>query len=419
MKNITKYSKVFLLLVALYFAFGVVSSCLPDRSIKRHIAESAPVIAAEGLYPKAILSVEQCQTDNFTDALIMNQIYSIDRQHPVKSAMRMTRMSEKGRDWDQTGLLLRTVNGETLKEQHYARYWHGSSFLYRLLFLVMDYTTMRFILFIVSSILILALALSYYRQAGRAKTLALSAGFLLAYGFVTQFSLQFFPALAITLIGSTIIVRRYESDNFGLLFFIIGSLVCYFDLLTTPLLTLGIPLAVWLSLNKENCFDLKHNILRTIRFTLLWGVGFALTFFAKWGLATLILGQNIFADAYEVSLYRMEAEEFTRWDAVTKNFGMLNLGFIGIVAAVYLLFNLMKHKILDYKKAILFLLIGLAPYAWYFILANHSYQHWWFTYRLQAVTIVCLLFLLCDGFFVKWKSPSRTVMATTHATQTS
>ena len=398
MKNIAQYCKVFLLLIAVYFAFGVVSSFLPDRSIKRHIAESAPVISAEGLYPKAIISVEQCQMDNFTDALIMNQIHSIDRQHPVKSAMRMVRMSEKGRDWDQTGLLLQTVGGETLEEQHYARYWHGSSFLYRILFLMMDYTTMKLILFIVSSILLLALALAYYRQAGWAKTFALSAGFLFTYGFVTQFSLQFFPVLALTLISSIIIVKRNESDNFGLFFFIIGSLVCYFDLLTTPLLTLGIPLAVWLSLRQEDNFDLKDNLLKTIHFTLLWGLGFVLTFGMKWALATLILGQNIFADAYEVSLYRMEAEDFTRWDALTKNFGMLNLWIIGLSAVVLLFFSLINQLKISYKKVVLFLLIGLMPYVWYLLVANHSYVHWWFTYRLQAISVVCLFFVLCGGF---------------------
>jgi len=398
MKNIAKYSKVFLLLIASYFAFGVLSSWLPDKNIKRHIAESAPVIAAEGLYPRLFNNMEQYRLDNFTDALMMNQIYNIDRQHPIRSAMKMIRSSEQGRDWDQPGLLVRRVNGETLEEQHYARYWHGGSFLYRLLFMMMDYATLRYVLFIVSSILLLLLVCAYYQQVGWMKTLALSLGFLLTYGFVTQFSMQFFPVLALTIVASFIVIKRYQSVNFGMLFFMIGSLACYFDLLTTPLLTLGIPLAVWLSLNKEYSFDLNDNLLKIIRFTLLWGLGFALTFGMKWALATLILGQNIFADAYEVSLYRLEAEDFTRWDAVTKNFGMLNLGIIGIFAVVCLLFNLLKYKRFGCRKAALFLLIGLAPYAWYFLLSNHSYQHWWFTYRLQAITIACLFLLLCDGF---------------------
>lgn len=103
------------------------------------------------------------------------------------------------------------------------------------------------------------------------------------------------------------------------------------------------------------------------------------------------------ADAYEVSLYRMEAEEFTRWDAVTKNFDMLNLWMIGISAVVLLLFSIIKRLKINYKKVILFLIICLMPYVWYLLLANHSYVHWWFAYRLQAITVVCLLYMFCDG----------------------
>lgn len=397
MNKFIHFCKAFAILIAAYFAFAVLSCLLPDKSIKAHIAESAPKMVEEGLYPQAIIRVEQCQMDNFTDALIMNQIYNIDRKHPVKSAMKMIRSSEKGRDWDQPRLLLRKVNGENLEEQHYARYWHGSTFLFRPLFLLMDFLTLRHILFIVSSIFIVLLLCVYYLKAGLIKTIALALGFLLTYGFVMQFSMQFFPVLALTVIGSLLVAKREQLANFGLLFFVIGSLTCYFDLLTTPLLTLGIPMAVMLSLKREDEFQLKDNIIEVSKLTLLWGLGFALTFLTKWALASLILGQNIFSDAYEVSLYRMEAEEFTRWEAVTKNFGMLNLWMIGIAAAILLLFVIIKRLKISYKKAVLFLIIGLMPYVWYLLLANHSYLHWWFTYRLQAITVVCLLFMFCNG----------------------
>lgn len=397
MNKFIHFCKAFAILIAAYFAFAVLSCLLPDKSIKTHIAESAPKMVEEGLYPQAIIRMEQCQMDNFTDALIMNQIYNIDRKHPVKSAMKMIRSSEKGRDWDQPGLLLRKVNGETLEEQHYARYWHGSTFLFRPLFLVMDFLTLRHILFIVSSIFIVLLLCAYYPKAGLIKTIALVLGFLLTYGFVMQFSMQFFPVLALTVIGSLLVAKREQSANFGLLFFVIGSLTCYFDLLTTPLLTLGIPMAVMLSLKREDEFQLKDNIIEISKLALLWGLGFALTFLTKWALASLILGQNIFTDAYEVSLYRMEAEEFTRWEALTKNFGMLNLWMISLAAVVLLLLSIINRLKISYKKVILFLIIGLMPYVWYLLLANHSYLHWWFTYRLQAITVVCLLFMFCDG----------------------
>ncbi|MBO6027295.1 MAG: hypothetical protein J6P73_08630 [Bacteroidales bacterium] len=393
MKTVLPYIKTFGVLIAAYLVFAVVSCLLPDKAIKRHIAESVPVVVKEGLYPQAIIGVEQCQMDNFTDALIMNQIYNIDRKHPLKSAMRMIRSSEDGRDWDQPGLLLRRVNGETLQELHYARYWHGGSFLFRPFFLLMDFITLRFVLFIISSILLVMLLCAYYPKAGLMKTLALAMGFLMTYGFVTQFSMQFFPVLALTIIGCLMILKRSESADFGLLFFVIGSLVCYFDLLTTPLLTLGIPLAVMLSLKEEDYLGFKDNLLKISKLILLWGAGFALTFVTKWAMASLVLGQNIFADAYGVSLYRMEADDFSRWEAVTKNLGMINWWMVGIAAAIFLIFNLIKYRKFHYQRMLLFLIIALMPYVWYLLLANHSYLHWWFTYRLQAVTVVCLLIM--------------------------
>ena len=238
----------------------------------------------------------------------------------------------------------------------------------------------------------------YYREAGLLKTLALAFGFVATCGFVTQFSMQFFPILAITVITSLIVVKRGGSSDLGMLFFVVGSLACFFDLLTTPLLTLGIPLAVMLSLNREEPVQIKHRLLEFIRLAFLWGLGFGLTFVTKWGLATLVSGYNVVSDAIDTGLYRLGADEFTRWDAVSENFKMLNLPMIITAVLSLIVLMVVSHHKFNWKKAILFLLIGLTPYLWYLALANHSYLHWWFTYRLQAITMMCLFFMLTDSF---------------------
>ncbi|MBR6272043.1 MAG: hypothetical protein IKR29_00565, partial [Bacteroidales bacterium] len=368
MKDVTKFIKVFVLLIASYFVFAVLSCLLPDKTIKAHIAQSAPGLAEEGSYPNAIITWDQCQMDNFTDALIMNQIYNIDRKHPVRSAMIVNRSSEGGLDWDQPGLLLRRVHGEELKSHQYSRYWHGNTFLFRFVLLLMDFNMLRWTLYLISGLLMVMLLCAYYPEAGTLKTMALSFGFLVTCGFVTQFSMQFFPVLALTLIGSLLVIKRDKSKDFGLLFFIVGSLTCYFDLLTAPLLTLGIPLAVMLSLNKDSQFDLKRNLLTIIKLILLWGLGFALTFFMKWVLASLILGQNVLADAYEVALYRMDTEVFTRWDALSRNFKMIPLWMIIVAVAVLIVIDVVRHKRLNCKKALAYLLVGVMPLVWYLLL---------------------------------------------------
>ena len=397
MKTFFRYFKIFVLLIAGYFLFGVLSCMLPDEAIKNNIAKSAVALAEEGLYPKAIIGLKQCQMDNFTDALIMNQIYRIDRKRPVHDAMKMVRANEDHREWDQPGLLLRMTQGEDLEEVPYARYWHGNTFLFRLCFMVMDFNLLRWWLFAISTLLLVVLCCTYYREAGLLKTLALASGFVATCGFVTQFSMQFFPVLAITVVTSLLVIKRGESKNNGLLFFVVGSLACYFDLLTTPLLTLGIPLAVMLSLKRDEGFLFKDNLLEVVRLAVLWGLGFTLTFAMKWALATLILGENVFANAFNVGLYRVGAEDFTRWDAVSTNFNMLLLPMVLLLALSFLIFMLVRRLKFNWKKALLYLLIGLMPYLWIFVFSNHSYVHWWFTYRLQAISVACLMMVFVDS----------------------
>lgn len=393
MKTVLRYCKVFVLLITGFFLFAVLSCMIPDKSIKANIEESATSLAMEGLYARAIIEMKQCQMDNFTDALIMNQIVNVDRSHPVRSAMGVYRSTENGRDWDQPGLLLRKVNGENLKTVQYSRYWHGNTFLFRPFFMFMDFNLIRLWLFAISTLLMVALVCVYFREAGLLKTLALAFGFVATCGFVTQFSMQFFPILAITVVASLLVIKRGEKDN-GMLFFIVGALACYFDLLTTPLLTLGIPLAVMLSLKRDENFLLKDNILEIIRLALLWGLGFVLTFATKWALATMILGFSVFADAFNTGLYRIGVEDFTRWDAVAENFKMLNMPMILVFILVFVVLMVVRRDKFNWKKAVVLLLLGLTPYLWFLVLSNHSYLHWWFTYRLQAISVVCLMLML-------------------------
>lgn len=154
-----------------------------------------------------------------------------------------------------------------------------------------------------------------------------------------QFSLQFFPVLAITLGGATLLCNDNNriNSNIGLFFFIIGSITSFFDLLTTPLLTLGFPLLVWISLQPDEQTEIKKDVVTIFKHSVSWFSGFALTWVTKWLLGTIVLGENIFSDAWEQSVYRLEVEDFTRWDAICQNFGMLNFPLIIIALSLILI----------------------------------------------------------------------------------
>ena len=68
-----------------------------------------------------------------------------------------------------------------------------------------------------------------------------------------------------------------------------------------------------------------------------------------------------------------------------------------VAVAVLIVIDVVRHKRLNCKKALAYLLVGVMPLVWYLLLSNHSYIHWWFTYRLLAITITCLMLMLSDA----------------------
>ena len=394
-KRWIRFVAVFFALIASFMLFATLSCWLPDRAIQKHVSQAALSLHERGEYPNAIIDEVACRQDNFTDAIILNQIFCIDRSHPLKSAMSAVRGCTDN-PFDVTGALLKTTRYESdIVPLPYPRYWHGNTFLFRFLLSFMNYSNLQWLMFAVSTLLLIFFVIGYYPRAGIWNTFAFVLSWLLVYGFIMQFSMQFFPVLALALICSTLIVQHDDNPAYiAMLFFIIGCLTCYFDLLTTPLLTFGWPLAVWISLQKSSTIKLKNNLWQIIGWGALWGTGYGLTFASKWALGSLILKTNVLRDATDQVAYRMASSDFTRWDAIAQNFNMLPLSMVLAVLVLFVLLMVLRFRAQGGSKALLLLLTALLPYVWYLLVANHSYLHAWFTYRLQAVSLAALFMAL-------------------------
>lgn len=402
--KIFKYIVVFFALIAIYLIIALAACIIPSEHIRSNIKLSLKHDLKTD-YPKAIINDSRYQMDNFTDALILSQAYYCDRFELKRSMFLVPYSSaEPGKTNIMTDNLRNLVNNKgyvVCKE--YPRYWHGSAFIMRFLLLLSDYSTIRKVFYIVSSLLLL-LTLIILKQR---TNLFVSAAFLLSLltvnVFVTQFSIQFIPVLLITLI-STLMLFRQKTDK-RILFFITGSLTAFFDLLTTPLLTLGLPLSIMIIvLYQDYHVNEKHIFIKTTLVqSIIWSAGFVMTWLAKWCIATLFTGYNVFSDGYNAFLYRSAGlDEFSRADALTANIDMLPLPFILTIIVILLVLLLIRFNKQGLKPALVLLLISAIPYLWYFMAANHSYLHWWFTYRLQAVSILAIL--LSFSCLIDWKA---------------
>ena len=70
--------------------------------------------------------------------------------------------------------------------------------------------------------------------------------------------MQYSAVFIITLVSSLYILLKNNINNIASTFLIIGMVTVFFDLLTIPVLTLGIPLLFYISLHQNENLSFKN-----------------------------------------------------------------------------------------------------------------------------------------------------------------
>ena len=193
---------------------------------------------------------------------------------------------------------------------------------------------------------------------------------------------------------------KYEKQKFiPVIFFITGALATYFDLLTYPLITLGMPIVLTILLENRKKTKLLDQILLSVKLGIMWTIGYGLLFFTKWVIASIILHKDAISLAINQILFRVngsEAYPVKRIDVLKQNFDFFFVPtakeLLTIIFVIWaILFVLTKKKIKDCSIIITLICIAIVPYVWYITFAGHSSIHSWFTNKIQAMTIFAIL----------------------------
>ena len=395
-KAILKYTIVFFGLLIILVSYSTVVCLLPTEKIKKNVGKDISNMVKEGNYPYAIINKKQYQMDNFTDALVLSINCGVDNQKPFSSVMYANYHYCDGKSIAEC--VQQQIN-DNVCASNYPRYWHGNSFLLRPFLFFTDYSTIRWILYTISNILLIILSIKLYQRLGIKKTVAFVVGLLFVNIFVTQFSIQFFPVITLAVIACILMCIYYKNrQKILLISFIVGCLTSYLDLFTTQLLTCGLPLIVYLSIENDRLF--KDRLLFLFSFCFLWAIGYVLMWASKCGLATIFTDINVFENAFYQAMGWSKTNDFSRFDAIRNNFLLLPRFFICMILTlltplVIIFFN--KKAI---KTNLLLLIVATLPYFWYFIIARPCWWHWWFSYRTQAIAIIAVFFIFIN--FISW-----------------
>ena len=227
-----------------------------------------------------------------------------------------------------------------------------------------------------------------------------------------EYTWVFYVMLITSIIA--ILIEKKGDVHLYTLFFIAGILTCYFDFLTTEIITIFVPLILVLEIrkNENRILNFKETLIFILKSVLLWGIAYALMWFAKWTLASIILKINAAEYVKDKALIRInglqgfESTKKMYLGALYRNFHTLYpLNAIKRISRFWIyvgVFFVIVIASIDWKNirkkwfSLLILLIGIVPYIRYLVLANHSYKHSFFTFRDQIITILALGFIIID-----------------------
>lgn len=384
------------ILIGVILLFSVYK--ISTSRVSMHIAESASVLYKEGTYTKI---VNGGQLDNWTDATMMNIIlYKGDNfSDDMLLAQRMT--GNKSTPVENLYDYVTGAEKNSYGVGTYARYWHGYQVILTPLLMFFNILGIRSLNMLVQLSLIIGMIVLLCAK----KRFDMLVPFVLMYFSLVPISLfcslQFSSTFYVMAFLLLALLLKYDKWSFGkicCLFEVTGIMEAYFDFLTYPFVSLGVPLIMYFALDTNNKTKLSERIKQFLILCISWGFGYIGMWAGKWVVASVFTDSNVIAEAITAIKFRSSTSYndniFTFAGAVKHNFDALNNGafkiMIAFSAVVWLFFVYKRRKTLNksyVNTLILVCLCSLLPFLRYLVTINHASIHYWFTFRELAVFV--------------------------------
>ena len=438
LKRIIKYVACFFTVLLIGNILLYISCSIPSELLYKHIVESKDTLLDEGVFYKFIPPFS-VMNNTSTDAVIINEAYSVDNENQFESYMLArknynkelttniknenvgegitanynteTKKEEVDDNYFSVGELADFLDGKITTSIKYGRYWHGYLIIYRPLLIIFNISQIRMIqLFVFVSLLVFLSVILYKNKGAKiALTYVIS---LICGGFLSaSYSLESASVFVIMMIALIIIsIRRDKIKDIYLFFMIVGCVTNFFDYLTVPIITLFVPLSLYMLDYKKNK-NLKECFIFIFKTCFAWGTGYAGTWILKWALYDLLIndGYSMLNVGFSQSFYRMTRSNvksnmgpYELFSNIMHHFLRQTMVIIIMQLVLKLINEKGKDKHVKNNKLMnkiksqnsIYLLMAMAPLAWWLALLNHTLLHLFFTYRCVVIYTICILLFI-------------------------
>ena len=266
LKKVVKYIIAFVILFLVFNSLLLLGSLFPSSLIEKNVRESSETLLSEGNYYK-ISKFFGTENDNYTDAIMINEAYSIDNTNPFYSYMSARKNYKKDQtmqelpdtkgelislnseedDYEPVLELSDFLDGDINTSITYARYWHGYLPFLRVLLIFFNILEIRHIIFVLFILIFVYFMFLLRKQFGNIIALIFGLSLVFEGYFFVSYSLECAPIFLVMMISSIVLLKRIDKiQNFYFYIFIVACITNFVDYLTVPLITLAIPLYIFI-----------------------------------------------------------------------------------------------------------------------------------------------------------------------------
>lgn len=407
MKNRAIISRImkYLVLVSLGWGVGIILLMiiylLPVEKMVEHVQKSS--ISFQSPDTQIITGYDSTRMDNYTTVLMLNMATYESDDPVLVQAMKGLRYHSEGQTDYEDGIdVLKGKRGQNTLG--YERYWNGWLVILKPLLIFFEYRDIQFICSAFSLLGIVLVCIEMiYNGLKNYIPLFLGSNIIimpitvsLCFDYCSIYYIMLFTCLILLRANRK---QTYILKNQDILFLLSGMATSYLDFLTYPLITLGF-LIVFSCLLQKNDKSRGKSLWQLGLNSISWGIGYLGMWFGKWLFATIILKHNIIKEAVLQILFRTSNEisdtgvidSVSFRDALVRNISILVQP--GILVSLIIMIILAMHlggkhteERIEGIKAISLILAGCIPVVWISLVVNHSYIHYWMTYRNLSVTV--------------------------------
>ena len=401
--------------VLLAIACNTAAFFIDTPALRENAAQAAAMLGEQQAVPELVGGFKSAQLDNYTSVLIVKTAAYVGHEPLAQKALggfrRDVPAAEGQSEWDAYACY---EDGDTvpISGLNYSRYWHGYTLPLRLLLCVLNLSNIQMLLLFAQLALLMAVALLMARRSLSALIPGFFTAWFLMMPAALGLCLQYAPVSLLTLAACAALLAWPERigrfTGLPAFFALIGMATSYFDLLTFPLVSLGYPLVLLLALRLDARTDSRRLWLEAVACCAAWGMGWAGMWALKWLLNAAVFGAAyVWESIFGQTLLRLSLDAdgtaISRLDALRVNANVLlgKRSYQLLIAAAALssllagLHGAHRHGRIALRREVLVLLLPLAAgVLWFLVLANHTYQHYYFAYRTLTVSFFALYALL-------------------------